>query len=163
MNTQHNVASFLIRFVQDVWHDLGGEPRVRWRGQVSHVQSDEEAAFTDFAQVVAFIQEQLTRVTLEAIPAADKPDQDKILRESFRLWEQFAQSYSGLIFEALESSVKQSHALGEQLEEAFRQALSRSYKPASTDKDLTALIARLGAQVKILEEKVARLEQAGRE
>ena len=42
-----DVASFVLRFTQDLYEDEAGEPRVRWRGHIRHVQSDADARFTD--------------------------------------------------------------------------------------------------------------------
>lgn len=48
------VASFLIRFVQDQ-SQPDGEPR--YRGVVQHIQTNEQVLFTHWAEVEAFIQQ----------------------------------------------------------------------------------------------------------
>ena len=44
------ISTFIVRF----WRELGAT-RVRWRGQVQHVQSGERTAFVDEAGLLAFI------------------------------------------------------------------------------------------------------------
>lgn len=48
------VASFLIRFVQDQPKPDGEH---RYRGVVQHIQTNEQILFTNWAEVEAFIQE----------------------------------------------------------------------------------------------------------
>jgi len=48
------VASFLIRFVQDQRPEAGG---LTYRGMVRHVQTDREMFFTCWEEVEAFIQQ----------------------------------------------------------------------------------------------------------
>ncbi len=49
------VESFIVRFVEDL-PDAAGQPEARaWHGVVIHVQTNEEKAFTQFADAIAFI------------------------------------------------------------------------------------------------------------
>ena len=48
------VASFLIRFVQDQRRETGG---LAYRGVVRHVQTDRELFFTSWQEVEEFIQQ----------------------------------------------------------------------------------------------------------
>jgi hypothetical protein len=55
MPRQTNVASFVLRFVQetsDASLDFGRAP---WRGVIKHVQSNDELQFTSFVDAIAFI------------------------------------------------------------------------------------------------------------
>ena len=54
MSKTHNVASFVLRFTQELGEAKPGEPSIRWRGHIRHVQGDEENTFTDFAEVGCF-------------------------------------------------------------------------------------------------------------
>ena len=63
-DTQRDVASFLIRFTQDLWRSPTGDPQIAWRGHIRHVQGETEETFTDFAEALKFIQDHLAqRVT----------------------------------------------------------------------------------------------------
>lgn len=163
MNAQRNIASFVLRFTQDIWQDERGEPRVEWRGHIRHVQDDEETRFTDFAEVVTFIQQHLAQLTLDALEGGNM-DQEKTLHESFRLWEQFTSSYMDMVFEGMEQTLKQSEAIREQMSSAVQQALSSWGFPARADQsEVVEALNRLQEQVQSLARKVERLEQAQQE
>ena len=86
-------------------------------------------------------------------------DQDKVLHESFKLWEQFATTYSSIMFDAMEQTIKQSEALKEQMDEAVGQALKTWQIPITTDQDKTVeIINELSSQVEALAERIAALE-----
>jgi hypothetical protein len=157
---QRNIASFLVRFTQDLWQDENGEPRVQWRGHIRHVQDDEEARFTDFTEVVTFIQQHLTQLTLDALEGG-KMDQEKTLHESFKLWEQFTSSYMDMMFKGMEQTLKQSEAMREQMDSAVRQALSSWGLPAQADQgEIVEALNKLQKQVQALSRKVGRLEKS---
>lgn len=160
--TQRTVASFLVRFTQDLWQDADGDPRVHWRGHVTHVQGDDEARFTDFTEAVTFIQGQLAQLTLEAATQTPTPmDQEKTLRESFKLWEQFATSYSDLLIEATGQAAQQSRRFQEQVQEQMDQVMQQATigwrAPVAS-----AEVQALQAQVKALTQRVEALENERR-
>ena len=163
MNTQRNVASFMLRLTQDMWQDENGEPRVQWRGYINHVQGEAEKTFTDFAEALAFIQNQLNELTLNAIPGGAQMDQEKVLKESFKLWEQFASSYSSMMFETMEKTIQQSKAIREQMDEAVGEALKSwpvSAPVAGTDSELLETLKGMQTQLEQLTKKVEMLEKA---
>jgi hypothetical protein len=47
------IASFILRFTQE--HVEGAERPATWRGVIRHVQTHEEAHFTQMEQALAFI------------------------------------------------------------------------------------------------------------
>jgi hypothetical protein len=52
------ISSFIVRFVQetdDDSADITSSDSARWRGIIRHVQSNEEAAFVQIEQALAFI------------------------------------------------------------------------------------------------------------
>ena len=163
MNTQRNIASFMLRFTQDLWQDENGEPKVQWRGNIHHVQGEEEATFTDLAEALAFIQKQLTELTLNAIPQGVKMEQEKVLKESFKLWEQFASSYSNMMFDAMERTIQQSQAIKDQMDEAVKQAMQGWQMPAASPTDdpseIVELLKSLQKQIADLTKKVEKLEK----
>jgi hypothetical protein len=158
--THNNVASFVLRFTQALWQDTQGEPHVQWRGHIRHVQGDEEGRFTDFAEAVAFIQHTLTQLTLNALPGGSPMSQEKVIRESFKLWEQFASSYSEMMFQAMEQAFKQSEAFRDQMKEVKDQALKAWQFPAPSEQaQILQALAELKAQLQTLAGKVEHLEQ----
>ncbi len=159
MNTHRDVASFLIRFVQDLWQDAQGEPHVQWRGHINHVQADKELSFTDFGEAVKFIQGQLSELTVNAIPEDSQMDPEQVLRESYRLWDQFAATYSGLMFNMMEQTLQSSRAFREQMERAVEQAaVGQADSSQATPERVNELLQQLGQQVQDLAAKVEALE-----
>jgi hypothetical protein len=158
---QNNIASFVLRFTQELWQDAQGEPHVQWRGHIRHVQGDEEDRFTDFAEAVAFIQRYLTQLTLEALSGGQAMSQEKVLQESFKMWERFASSYTDMMFQAMEQTVKQSQTFKEQIDQATQQALKAWQLPLPSDqRQLVEAFNSLQTQIKALTDKVEELEEA---
>ena len=155
-----SIASFLLRFTQDMWRDAVGEPHLQWRGQIRHVQGDSEATFTDFAQAVDFIQDQLTNLTINSITGGNQMEQEKLMRESFKLWEQFASTYSNMMFDAMEKTIKQSEAIKEQMDEAVQKAMKGWEMPSfGGQNEVLQALEKLQSQIQALSDKVERLEK----
>lgn len=156
-----NIASFVLRFTQELWQDAQGEPHVQWRGHIRHVQGDEEGRFTDFAEAVAFIQRYLTQLTLESLSGRNNMSQEKVLRESFKLWEQFASSYTDMMFQAMERTIKQSEALQEYIDESTEKALKAWQLPLEAEpSQIVEALNQLQTQLQALTNRVEHLEKA---
>ena len=175
MKGQRDIASFVLRFTQDIWRDDGGDPRVEWRGHIRRVQDGEELRFTDIAEAMNFIQNSLMQVTANAVPKEDQSYRDKAMRESLKLWETFAESYTTLFVNAMEKSVKQSEAFQKQVNETVGQVMkpwwlmglpvqSSEKKaptpeyPSEVDAQILQTLAALQSQIAELNAKVDRLE-----
>lgn len=117
------VASFVLRFSQDLWREAGGQPRVRWRGHIRHVQGEAEARFTDFSDAVAFMQRQLAQLTLESVAQDDAAGQAQALSESFQVWEKVTEGYRelwlGAVQAAADSTQQMRRQVGQQLERSW--------------------------------------------
>lgn len=164
MTKAHNIASFVLRFTQELWQDADGEPHVRWRGHIRHVQGSDEDRFTDFAEAVAFMQHHLTQLTAETLASdeTEEKSQERVFRESFKLWEQFASSYTDLMTKAVERSIKQSEAFKEQVDEVKEQALKTWFfydRPDSKQKDILDALGELQEQILTLKERITDLEE----
>jgi hypothetical protein len=162
--TQRDVASFLVRFTQDLWQDEEGEPRVEWRGHVRHVQGDDEIRFTDFAEAMAFMQrnmKELTRGTLEALASSEDDEQPSALRDGLGLWEQAATSYAAMMFGAMEQTMARSQALKQRMDSAMRESL-QSLTPGSRSEpeQILEALQALQAQIQVLAARVGGLEDA---
>jgi hypothetical protein len=171
MKPQRDIASFVLRFTQELWQESNGEPRVEWRGHVRHVQADDELRFTDIAEAMAFIQRSLMELTANSTPGADKMFQDKALRESFKLWERFATSYTEMMVETMQQTVKQSEMLQQQVNEALGQAMRpwwlAPHNQATPEQgaamaEVTAKLCALEAQLALVTAKLAQLEEAAK-
>lgn len=176
MKGQRDIASFVLRFTQDLWRDDGGDPRVEWRGHIRRVQDGEELRFTDIAEAMNFIQNSLMQVTANALPKEDQSYRDKAMRESLKLWETFAESYTTLFVNAMEKSVKQSEAFQKQVNETVEQVMKPWWlmglpgqmvekkaeetveRSSAVDLQILQTLAALQEQIAALNAKVDRLE-----
>ena len=160
MPKPHNIASFMLRFTQELWRDPRGEPHIRWRGHIRHVQGDEEERFTDFAEAVTFMQRFLTQLTMDTLSGANDMSQEKVFSESFKLWNQFATSYAEMMSQALEQSLKQSETIREQVDEASKKVIDVWQMPYQAhSRDLVEAIENLRSQVEKLSERISVLEK----
>jgi polyhydroxyalkanoate synthesis regulator protein len=160
MTKNHNIASFVLRFTQELWQDAQKEAHIRWRGYIRHVQGHEENRFTDFAEAVSFMQRHLTQLTMDTLAGDKSMSQDKVFNESFKMWEQFASSYTDMMFQAMEQSLKQSEVFREQVDEVRESAIKAWQFPFQTSQEeLLKTVEALRAQVESLSHKVAELEK----
>jgi hypothetical protein len=162
--TQRDVASFLVRFTQDLWKDDEGEPRVEWRGHVRHIQGDDEVRFTDFSKAVAFMQRSMKELTLDTLAALSGPESEQrkeALRDGLGLWEKAATGYADMMFGAMEQTIARSQVLKERMDSAMRESL-QALAPSSVPESglILEALQTLQAQVQVLSERVAALEDA---
>ncbi|HSF83622.1 MAG TPA: hypothetical protein VLA49_20485 [Anaerolineales bacterium] len=156
---QRSVASFVIRFTQHLWKDEGEEPHLQWRGHIRHVQGDQEASFTDLNDALVFIRDHLTQLTLIAAADEKLTEQERILGESFKLWEGLTSSYVEMMKDALQRTLKQSDAMTGQLDEAVARAQRSWNMPLSADRQkIDTALEQLNAHIQSLTEKVSELE-----
>lgn len=159
VDDQRSIASFMIRFTQHIWRDKNDEPQVQWRGQINHVQGDDELSFTDLTEALEFIQRHLTQLTLDATADGGKDEQDEVLTKSYSLWEQFADTYSNMMFDAMRRSIDQSETFKGQMDEAVGMAMKSWQFPIAEESDeINARINHLNSQVQALAEKLSQLE-----
>ena len=64
---KEETASFVLRFTQKIFQNEKEESEVQWRGNIRHVQGGEEKRFSEFKEVVDFIQEKLADLTILAM------------------------------------------------------------------------------------------------
>ena len=160
MTKAHNIISFVLRFTQDSWQDTQGEPHIRWRGYINHVQSDDEVRFTDVSQALAFIQGYLTRLTVDTFSRSQVMNQEKFFWEGFKLWERLALNYISIMFQAMEHGLKQSERLTAQIEGISQQFFKPWRLPEQPNqKQLLEVLAELQEQIQALTERIEALEE----
>ena len=158
-------ASFMVRFTQKIYEEKG-EPKVQWRGNVSHVQRGEDINFTDFKEAVNFIQQHLADLTLEATHDRSSEEQENILMKSFSLFKTVAASGPRILKETLKDPRKQVANLQDQLSEYGEELLEKvpldQWQPASKSDFLSIKqsLAELSNSVATLTEKVDALQTA---
>ncbi len=156
------IASFMIRFAQERWRDAKGEPHLQWRGYIRHIQGDEEVSFTDATEVIGFMQKHLAQLTKDALPNGSKGEQEKLMRENFKLWEQFATTYNNAIYDTMERTMKQSQAFKQQVDDAVHRSL-KTWAPMADSRgeqaQLLDALETLTARLENLSERIEQLEK----
>ncbi len=74
MSSQTNVASFILRFVQE---EIGNQPsptKADWHGLIKHVQTDTEERFTRLVDALAFMTRYVDLDNLDEIIRAAEID-----------------------------------------------------------------------------------------
>ena len=82
---QEQTASFMVRFNQRIFEE-NGEPKVQWRGKISHIQDGDEQRFSDFNDALTFMQEKLGVLTEEATKHQTTEEQESIIDKSLSMW-----------------------------------------------------------------------------
>lgn len=164
---KNETTSFVIRFTQKIFQSEDGEPQVQWRGNIRHVQGDDEKNFSEFDQAVVFIQEKLTGLTVEAIEGKSPEDQRGILAKSFDLWKRVTFEAPKMLVETIKDPQGQVAHLQEQFQQQVKQVkedighrLELNNWMASTKADydeMKQLIQQLSDQVAALDRKIDAL------
>ncbi len=94
MPSQTNVASFVLRFVQETTKNTNTDPPgIDWHGVIKHVQTNNEQRFTSFADAVAFIS-RYVRLD-EFLPAVNMETGDAANQDTARYQPSFEESDHG--------------------------------------------------------------------
>lgn len=116
-NKKEETASFVLRLSQKIFEADGGEHQIEWRGNIRHVQSGDEARFSNFEDAETFVQQKLTSMTMKAVE--DKPDDTRkgILAKSFDFWKKVAIVTPKLVMDSIKDPKKQAGHLQDQIQE----------------------------------------------
>ena len=104
---KEETASFMLRFTQKIFEGEEGEHQVQWRGNIRHVQGGDEKRFSEFDDVVAFIQSKLQDLTIQAMEDKTPEEQKGILAKSFDLWKKMAAEAPRLVMDTIKDPKKQ--------------------------------------------------------
>ena len=153
---------------------------MQWRGNIRHVQGGEEKRFSEFKDVVNFIQEKLADLTILAMEEKSPEEQKGILSKSFDLWKRMSLTYPKMVID----TIKDPKAGVEQIQEEVNQQFSQvkeevnqqisqvkdtlsarldpdMWKPATKNdiQQMMAAIERLSKDVHTLNTKVEKLSK----
>jgi len=103
---KEETASFVLRFTQKIFESKTGDPKVQWRGNIRHVQGGEEQRFSEFDEVIQFIQAHLAELTMQAIEDKSPEEQKGILSKSFDMWRQVAAAYPKRVLDTIKDPQK---------------------------------------------------------
>ena len=173
-------ASFVLRFTQKIFQNEQNEPQIQWRGNMRHVQSGEEKNFSKFDEVVQFIQQSLTDLTVQAMEHKSPEEQKGIIAKSFDLWKRMAIETPKLVMDTLKDPKKQAHQIQEHIQEqiqermhqvgdAFNQKLEDVREKLEVDewlassksdyKNIMKMLEQMSDEIKSLNQKVDKLSK----
>ncbi len=164
-------ASFMLRFTQKIFTNDSGEPEVQWRGNIRHVQGGEEQRFSNFDEVVSFIQSKLADLTIQAMEDKPPEEQKGILSKSFDLWKKMAFEGPRMVMETIKDPKKQVAQLQDQLQDqidqvkgGLTQKLEMNSWLAASKSDyqkIMQLLGELSNNISDLNDKVDQLSKKG--
>jgi len=160
-------ASFVLRFTQKIFQNEQQESEVQWRGNIRHVQGGQEKRFSEFNEVVNFIQEKLADLTIQAMGEKSPEEQKGILATSFDLWKRMSTTYPKMVLD----TIKDPKAGVEQIQDEVNQQLKGvkdtisakldpdAWKPATKSdlQEMMKMMERLSKEVNALNKKVDKL------
>jgi len=111
----------MLRFTQKIFHNDNGEPQVQWRGNIRHVQGGDETRFSEFDEVVTFIQSKLADLTIQAMEDKTPEEQKGILSKSFDLWKKMAFEAPKMVMETIKDPKKQVAHIQDQIQDQIHQ------------------------------------------
>ena len=165
-------ASFMLRFTQKIFTNESGEPEIQWRGNISHIQGGEEKRFSNFEEVVGFIQSKLADLTILAMEDKPPEEQKGILSKSFDLWKKMAFEGPRMVIETIKDPKKQVAQFQDQIQGQFQQVKgeltqkleNNAWLAASKadSKQIMQLLGELSRDVAALNDKVDQLSKKGR-
>ena len=165
---QDQTASFMVRFNQKIFEE-DGEPKVQWRGKISHVQGGEDASFSDFNDALKFMQEKLANLTQEATKHEPKERREGILQKSFSVWKTMKEVGPKVIMDTIKDPKKQISNIQDQIqdqistlgEEISEKVQIDQWRNASRAdfQDIQAAIETMSKELKKLATKVDKINK----
>lgn len=151
---KEETASFVLRFTQKIYNSESGEPQVQWRGNVRHVQGDDEIRFSEFEDVSKFIQGKLADLTIHQMEDKTPEEQKGILSKSFDLWKKMAVDAPKLVMDTIKDPKKQvaqiqdqinqmGEAVTHKIEERIGQKLEIDEWRAASKNDYAAIMEKM--------------------
>lgn len=168
--TKDGSASFMLRFTQKIFLDDNNEEQVQWRGNIRHVQGGDEERFTEVDSAIAFIQEKLKDLTIQATEDKTEEEREGLLSKSFNIWKKVAQDGSKLVLDTIKDPKKgvtqiQNQIQGqiENVKEEIGQRIDLDPWIASSKEDYQTIMKKLDSltgEISNLSKKVERLEKS---
>lgn len=162
-------ASFVLRFTQKIFENDEGEPQVQWRGNIRHVQGGDEKRFSEFEDVVQFIQGKLADLTIIAMEDKTPEEQKGILAKSFNLWKRMALDAPKMVIDTIKDPKKQVAQFQDQLENQISQVKDEIGQKLEIDswlrtskadyKHIVQLLKKMSGEIEHLNEKVDKLSK----
>lgn len=158
-------ASFVVRFTQKIFKNDDGESDVQWRGNISHVQTDDEENFSEFEDAIQFIQHKLSDLTLSSVKGKSKEEKEGILTKSFGIWKQMAMASPKMVMDAIKDPKAQIGHIQEQISQvggelSQKMELDNLRVASKSDyKQMMSAMAEMTDQISSLTKKVDKLSK----
>ena len=166
---KEETASFVLRFTQKIFENSEGEPQIQWRGNIRHVQGGDEKRFSEFDEVVQFIQSKLADLTIQAMEDKTPEEQKGILAKSFDLWKRMALDAPKIVIDTIKDPKKQVAQLQDQLQGQINQVKDEIGQKLEIDSWLTTskadykhivqLLEKMNGEINTLNEKVDKISK----
>jgi DNA repair ATPase RecN len=117
---KEETASFVIRFRQMIYDGDTGESEIQWRGNIRHVQGGDEKRFSEFEEVLSFMQEKLSELTIEAMEDKTPEEQKSIITKSFDLWKKMKSTGPKLVMDTIKDPKKQVANIQQQIHDQIQ-------------------------------------------
>ena len=165
---QDQTASFMVRFNQKIFEE-DGEPKVQWRGKISHVQGGNDKNFSDFNDALTFMQEKLAELTNEATEGESDERREGILKKSFSMWKTMKEVGPKMLMETIKDPKKQISNIQDQIQDQISNISDEISQKVQIDQwrnasrsdfhDIQNSIADLSKEIKALSTKVDQLKK----
>ncbi len=165
---QDQTASLMVRFNQKIFEE-DGEPKIQWRGKISHVQEGDEQNFTDFNDALVFMQQKLANLTKEATKDKTTAQQEGILQKSLYMWKTIKEVGPKVLMETIKDPKKQLSQIQDQIqgqissigEEISEKVQIDEWRNASRSdyKKVKKSINELSEQIKQLSNKIDNISK----
>jgi len=162
-------ASFVLRFTQKIFQTEAGDPEVQWRGNIRHVQGGDEQRFSEFEEVVQFIQGKLAELTIQAMGDKTPEEQKGILSKSFDLWKKMASSAPKMVLETIKDPKKQVAQFQDQIQDQLTQLKNEFGEKLDVDSwmassksnnnEMMEMMKKMSDEISALNKKVDKLSK----
>lgn len=166
---KEETASFMLRFTQKIFENESGEPQIQWRGNIRHVQGGDEKRFSEFDDVVSFIQSKLQDLTIQAMEDKTPEEQKGILSKSFDLWKRMASEAPKMVLDTIKDPKKQVAQIQDQIQDQISQVKDEIGQKLDFDSWLTSSksdsklimekLEKLSGDISKLNKKVEKLSK----
>ena len=159
---KNETVSFVLRFTQKIYETESGEHSIQWRGNIKHVQGEDESKFVEFEDAVSFMQQKLADLTIEGIENKSPKEQKGILAKNFELWKKMTLDSPKLVLDVLKDPKKQlsqvqaqvtqmGDSITQRIEERLGQRLDIDEWRASSKSDHKMLVDKIDTLTEQLE------------
>lgn len=157
-----DLVSFVLRFVREA----GEEQQARWRGVVKHVQSNNEASFSQISEALTFMQGYINDIAQSSFEENKRMGEEfaqvNPFAETARLWGDLMPRYTQMMMDSMGQAMATSADMAKPMEEMMDSTLSAWGVPKRSSQaeqeETAAALGAMAAQLAALNEKIGALE-----